>query len=1813
MFILHLTDAHFGQRGNRAYALGAQREFFDDVRHLIGTGADPDLILFSGDIANKGLYAEFVLAQEFLEKVTAEMGREVPLLLVPGNHDLVRPEDSSPVVQLLRANPDPVVQQLEHAYANALTNDYRSTVEGAFAAYQSWQDALPSRSSAWQPGLLPGDGMAVIEAPEGTLAVLALNTSILQLSDATREGSLALLETQVDALAQMALEQRDADAYILMTHHPAEWLDARSRALLEDGLMAALPVSLHIFGHRHVAEFTSLGRGADPRLIHRLQGRSYFGQEYLADGSTRRELGYAMLDVDLANGTLRVAPRRATARPAGGVTFEPERSRAWYLPKGSDWTDQVHLRPREDANHPKLPGPPAAPSPPTPSPTDITRLSEFTRDLAPLLEHVDMRAWRSPPSAARVVRNHASLVRLLSPADGLTEAERAYAWAVVLLVRSRADFALTFRSFDEFLNASDWAHEVADITTSHERLISRATDVAASAETRAVLGEWLLRRALGRSARVWDAPAARAAARRLAAALEARPSHVDALVGRLLDDAVGVTTGALTNDRLRESWALGYTGPDDPSHIRNAKVLPFAIVLASLEFDPITDGSELVEQVGIVDGFTLDELQRDIESSEWIVTDEGRLALVATCFDPAVEVAFQGFVVRLERLGSQLRAASSDAGLSSILESQLVTDLSPRRDGDRQSYTTPVTRLVMNTERIRSLLMGEQLYGESRLAIRELYQNALDACRYRELRHKYLVRSGQLAPSTWEPRIAFRACYDEHGSVPILECADSGVGMSRETLADCFLSAGTRFVETASFADEQAHWLACGDDLRLYPNSTFGIGAYSYFMLADSVEVLTRPEEPDGALGDGLRLQINAGSSVARVTAWPEARAELPEGGTVVRLHLRPEFRSTSRLQLSNFLDEVVLLSPFRVEVEEGHEQQERGAGDFSPEVPPPLSLAWSSGSSSAWWRIGDGPLLADGVRTPVSMVGLMVNLHGDKKPVLRVDRNAVVNWDDEWVLDNTSRSAEELANWDGLSLAWLWSFAERYPVHGQRLYEALTELRTIVPLGQSRLWEEDVDLQVVGGFPGDRYLLRELHDQRWESEYQEILIPKITRRTNRWDRLTVRFPACLRPWRRRVWLDALPQLFEGWEPDARDLGWLRPQTMAGASDGVAPVWEPERLDGLDSPGPLDAMLLASQPSLLDVHFDHGAAGHTEFADVVALVHTSYRCGMTLGDTVEQLSKFARFGLRSIPVVTPKGSSYTATLQDCRVVAALGRAWPATRELQRADLLSLVPVCQEQGLTVDEALDIARRLLRHLGIQVPMPTGRREAFRGHVPSPREVRFLGFGEYDGGRELRFGRGTRGAVVRAQRRGDMRGAEVHAVVRRYGGFGLSKYRPVLKAMKFRPEDRNHLTAWSSEFDSRPPWVDEETFRRGFISDRPSSHEELVRHAVFYAVLAEVPLQEAINLVLRFPGLTDEQRGDASIVVGDVKVDERDLEVLRDRIGETSHYENRRFGGIGQADLVLRPWSIIELKAAARATNATLEEIYERLGKFSFLGVVLPDAGPETLASYELSELETELLTSQDHSLTQFDGGSPFREGPKPITVPIPTQHVMVVAHSQKLGLGEVVDALNELRSLGVRSDVMSVPSELREFLPSATDVALAGRLTPVSVAYGLLEHAFSTGHTVGYVCDLVSPWLGWKLGRDCTAELEALTVAIGDLQPTYSDVSFVAAAAAHARQAEGVFTPIGACVLAAQANVDIGTVADLAERMQSVLDVDGWTVDMNQLDDAGRAIVPDSSWVLAADPTGIAGRRTPRGYLGLTSSFVSDVRRRLGVEG
>ncbi|GDY54555.1 hypothetical protein SVIO_051780 [Streptomyces violaceusniger] len=289
--------------------------------------------------------------------------------------------------------------------------------------------------------------------------------------------------------------------------------------------------------------------------------------------------------------------------------------------------------------------------------------------------------------------------------------------------------------------------------------------------------------------------------------------------------------------------------------------------------------------------------------------------------------------------------------------------------------------------------MGEELYGDRGLAVRELYQNALDACRYRDARTTYLRRTGRRVEE-WEGLIEFVQGVDESGR-PYLECRDNGIGMGVNELSRTFSQGGARFVDLPEYVEEAADWAELDPPVELFPNSRFGIGALSYFMLADEITVHTCRLDREGRPQRLLKVTIAGPGNLFRI----EDEGPGEWAGTRVRLHLTTQAAQQSALdQLTN----VLWVAPYRTTVVHGSRTQEWERGVLRADLAAlyeeryrhprrKLGHAYPSRDPNLWWAQHHGVVLADGILTDntglLYSTGVIVNLHGRDRPSLSVDR----------------------------------------------------------------------------------------------------------------------------------------------------------------------------------------------------------------------------------------------------------------------------------------------------------------------------------------------------------------------------------------------------------------------------------------------------------------------------------------------------------------------------------------------------------------------------------------------------------------------------------------------------------------------------------------------------------------------------------------------------------------------------------------------------------------------------------------------------------
>jgi hypothetical protein len=593
----------------------------------------------------------------------------------------------------------------------------------------------------------------------------------------------------------------------------------------------------------------------------------------------------------------------------------------------------------------------------------------------------------------------------------------------------------------------------------HEHVCRRAEGLARRGQTEArdALAAWLVHRWLAGRSSLWDDFHMCELMQRLAAAVVGQGGAANITVRELFSQLrvlVRGIDGDPADRRLVE---------DLHAHIFDRRLRSLAAVLwlaGVIAADPRRMPTVVVDHVGVGAELPLSALHAATVRAAWRRTGD-ELALTAVCDHPALYAAFEGLVRRADEARRVLSSLELDEGFDRSLPAAFSSaNVRAEINEGTPAFDTPLLKFRLSDDKVRELLMGRQLYGEPDLAIRELYQNALDACRYRRTRRAYLDRT-DVPTTSWTGRIKIRQGVARDGR-EYIECTDNGVGMGKDVLLSTFANAGERFVYRPSFRAEYARWQELVPPLQMVPNSQFGVGVFSYFMLAEEISIATRPiGEDDVVAQHGYSVRIASSGSLFQITP----STDMPGGGTRVRLYLTGE----DRISVLRTMRRLLWVAEFEVDVAEEHGSSEV----WQPEELryPTATVTPLKHGTDLWWVSGDGGLAADGVRTNEERHGLVVNLRAARRPRFTVDRNQLREWDREWIRNEIQTSLPALQEWPGLTLPWLWRVTDKTPTVAEQVFDWLLAHRRQVPVEGSFAHGMLAPVERVGCLPVDQLL----------------------------------------------------------------------------------------------------------------------------------------------------------------------------------------------------------------------------------------------------------------------------------------------------------------------------------------------------------------------------------------------------------------------------------------------------------------------------------------------------------------------------------------------------------------------------------------------------------------------------------------------------------------------------------------------------------------------------------------------------------------------
>lgn len=292
-----------------------------------------------------------------------------------------------------------------------------------------------------------------------------------------------------------------------------------------------------------------------------------------------------------------------------------------------------------------------------------------------------------------------------------------------------------------------------------------------------------------------------------------------------------------SGDPLRPEKTVSQLPVSCPVHAfpLNLRYVACCLRLADImDFDRSRTPVVVFQNINFTDAESWKEWNKHLAVGGWTI-NEREVSFRTECTHPSFYVSVMEFLDAVDEELSHCRrlvVKEAPAGVAERYRLHL-PPVADRWDVEMKdkSYLAGGFRFQLEYERIMQLLMDKSLYPDPSLFLRELLQNALDACRNMEaLAKEYDYKD-------YTPRIAVWDFSDDPQD-PRVVFMDNGVGMSRKIVENYFMRVGRSYYRSPEFDAERARLKKKG--IELEATSQFGIGILSCFMVADRFEVETR-------------------------------------------------------------------------------------------------------------------------------------------------------------------------------------------------------------------------------------------------------------------------------------------------------------------------------------------------------------------------------------------------------------------------------------------------------------------------------------------------------------------------------------------------------------------------------------------------------------------------------------------------------------------------------------------------------------------------------------------------------------------------------------------------------------------------------------------------------------------------------------------------------------------------------------------------------------------------------------------------------------
>jgi molecular chaperone HtpG len=315
----------------------------------------------------------------------------------------------------------------------------------------------------------------------------------------------------------------------------------------------------------------------------------------------------------------------------------------------------------------------------------------------------------------------------------------------------------------------------------------------------------------------------------------------------------------------------------------NVQYLSVILRLADiLDLDPERTPKCLLDFINPKDETSIKEWKKHLSIIGCKISHE-EISIEAECEHPIYERALREFIdmIETERKESILLTSCYKDDLAKIYRLDLLKSITKEHIRSNGEYIYSDFHFKLDFHRVIDLLMGERLYGDPSLTLRELLQNSVDAVRYRKSME---TKEG----NQFSPFIKITLKADE------LIIEDNGVGMDEHIFEDYFLQIGRSYYNSSECRIS---------GIEIDAVSEFGIGILSVFMVASKFTVESR-RKPLDPLHPPDPINIEIPTAYDYFVRRPSCRSDI---GTKITLSLKSDHPFSPK----SLAEEIPKIAPF--------------------------------------------------------------------------------------------------------------------------------------------------------------------------------------------------------------------------------------------------------------------------------------------------------------------------------------------------------------------------------------------------------------------------------------------------------------------------------------------------------------------------------------------------------------------------------------------------------------------------------------------------------------------------------------------------------------------------------------------------------------------------------------------------------------------------------------------------------------------------------------------------------------------------------------